>query len=196
MPFLPSLPPEAHLSDLFRLFPENVRPLMEYTDGLLRGPGELSIGERELIATYVSGLNACAFCHESHKVYAETFGIDGDLIDALLDDLDSAEISEKLRVLLRYVRKLNTLPSRMVEADAQAVFDAGWGERALYEAVSITGLFNMMNRLIEGCGINFDYKAHPEAHPAQDRNPAKQARSYGRFGERVLPEQEPGAGKG
>ena len=50
---------------------------MAYTDGILRGKGELSIGERELIATLVSDLNACAFCHDSHKVYAEAFGIDG-----------------------------------------------------------------------------------------------------------------------
>ncbi len=185
MPLLPSLPDHAHLSDLFRLFPENVQPLMEYTDGLLRGDGELSIGERELIATFVSGLNACAFCHDSHKVYAETFGIDGALIDALVADVESAPVSEKLRPILRYVKKLNTLPSRMVQADANAVFAAGWGEKALYEAVCISGLFNMMNRMIEGTGINFDYNAHPEAHPAQDRDPEKQANSYGRFGGRV-----------
>jgi len=185
MPLLPSLPDHAHLSDLFRLFPENVRPLMDYTDGLLRGDGELSIGERELIASFVSGLNACAFCHDSHKVYAETFGIDGDLIEALITDVETAPVSETLRPVLRYVKKLNTLPSRMVQADAEAVFAAGWGERALYEAVSICGLFNMMNRLIEGTGINFDYGAHPEAHPAQDRDPSRQASSYGAFGTRL-----------
>lgn len=186
MPFLPSLPDEAHLSDLFRLFPDHVRPLMEYTDGLLRAPGELSIGERELIATFVSGLNACDFCHQSHRIYAETFGIDSSLIDALLDNIDTAPVDPKLRPILHYVKKLNTLPSRMVPADAEAVYAAGWSERALYEAVSITGLFNMMNRIIEGCGINFDYTAHPDRHPAADRDPAKQAHSYGTFGNRII----------
>jgi len=185
MPLLPSLPDHAHLSDLFRLFADNVQPLMDYTDGLLRGPGELSIGERELIASFVSGLNACAFCHDSHKVYAETFGIDGALIDALLTDIDGAPVSDKLRPVLHYVKKLNTLPSRMVPADAQAVLAVGWSEKALYEAVSICGLFNMMNRMVEGTGINFDYQAHPEAHPAMDRDPTKQANSYSSFGRRV-----------
>ena len=90
---------------------------MAYTDGILRGEGELSMGERELIATFVSGLNACAFCHDSHKVYAEVFGIDGDLIDALVKDVDTAPVSEKLRPLLRYVAKLNILPSRIVAAN-------------------------------------------------------------------------------
>jgi len=54
-----------------------------------------------------------------------------------------------------------------------------------HEAVSICGLFTMMNRLIEGIGINFDYGAHPEAHPAQDRDPGHQAASYGAFGARL-----------
>ena len=113
----PSLPNPAHLSDFFKLFSGNTTPLMAYTDGILRGEGELSIGERELIATFVSGLNACAFCHDSHKVYAEVFGIDGDLIDALVKDVDTAPVSEKLRPLLRYVAKLNILPSRIVAAN-------------------------------------------------------------------------------
>ena len=192
MPFLPSLPEEAHLSDLFRRFPDHVRPLMAYTDSLLRGPGELPIGARELIASFVSGLNACHFCHHSHRIYAETFGIDGALIDALIDNIDTAPVATELRPLLHYVKKLNTLPSRMVPADAEAVYAAGWSERALYEAVSIAGLFNMMNRIVEGCGINFDYTAHPEQHPAADRDPARQAHSYGHFGDRTLGEETGG----
>ena len=84
MPFLPSLPDPAHLSDLYARFPDNVQPLMVYTDGLLRGEGELNVGERELIATYVSALNACTFCAGAHRAYAEVFGIDAGLIDALI----------------------------------------------------------------------------------------------------------------
>ena len=88
MPFLPSLPATAHLADLFRLFPANVAPLMAYTDGLLRGEGVLDVAEREMIATYTSGLNACTFCTGSHKIYAKLFGFDGDLMDAMIADLD------------------------------------------------------------------------------------------------------------
>ena len=109
MPFLPSLPDPAHLMDLYARFPENVRPLMDYTDGLLRGEGELSVGERELIATYVSALNACTFCAGAHRAYAEVFGIDGALIDALIEDVESAPVDERLRPVLAYVAKLNEL---------------------------------------------------------------------------------------
>jgi len=185
MPLLPSLPDPAHLMDLYARFPENVRPLMEYTDGLLRGEGELSVGERELIATYVSALNACTFCAGAHRAYAEVFGIDGALIDALIEDVESAPVDERLRPVLAYVAKLNTLPSRLVERDARAVYDAGWSEAALYEAVQVCALFNMMNRIVEGTGVNFDYADAPEGHPAAGSSPEAQARSYGEFGEMV-----------
>ena len=44
---------------LLRYRPETGRPLSELAEVLLRGPGTLTRGERELIAAYVSGLNDC-----------------------------------------------------------------------------------------------------------------------------------------
>lgn len=178
MPFLPSLPETTHLSDLFAKFPRGTEPLMRFTDAILRGKGELSIAERELIATFVSGLNACTFCYGSHKIYAEVFGLDGDMIDALIADIDSAPIDEKLKPIMRYVKKLNTLPSKLVNKDADDVFAAGWSEQALYEAVQVCGLFNMMNRIIEGTGVNFDYKIDPKRHHAHGSTPEEQQNSY------------------
>jgi len=40
--------------------PETAKPLCGLAEALLRGPGSLTPGERELIAAYVSGLNDCA----------------------------------------------------------------------------------------------------------------------------------------
>ena len=62
MPLFPSLPTPPHLLDVFRAFPAQVRPLLAYHDALLRAESPLTIAERELIAAFVSGLNACNFC--------------------------------------------------------------------------------------------------------------------------------------
>jgi alkylhydroperoxidase family enzyme len=51
---------------------------------------------------------------------------------------------------------LTLAPSRMTPADAQAVFDAGWDEQALHDAVSVCALFNLMNRLVDGLGLVAD----------------------------------------
>jgi len=185
MPHLPSLPDKAHLTDLFTRFPKGVEPLMHYTDAVLRGPGALGVGERELVATYVSGLNACKFCFDSHLVYAELFGIEPGLATALLDDLDTAPVSDRMRALLAYVGKLNTLPSRLTPTDAQVALAAGNSEDMLFEAIQVAGLFNMMNRLVEGAGVDFDYGERPEAHPALNSTPEAHASSYAAYGAKV-----------
>lgn len=141
------------LPELRAKFPllEQMRP---YAQGLMRGTSPLSTGERELIAAYVSGLNACRYCHGSHALVAESFGLDGSLLAQLLDDFESAPVSASFRTLLRYVRKLTETPARMTEDDANAVYDAGWDDIALFHAVAICAYFNQMNRLVEGCGIS------------------------------------------
>ncbi len=185
MPHLKSLPDPSHLSDLFERYPQGAAPLMEFTDMVLRAEGELSIAERELIATFVSGLNACDFCFQSHKAYALAFGIEERLIDELVVDIESAAVNEKLKPLLRYVKKLDDAPSRLVSADAEAVYTAGWSEKALYEAVQVCALFNMMNRIVQGTGVNFDYVATPERHPTASGAGAAGGYSYAGFGKRA-----------
>ena len=52
-----------------------------------------------------------------------------------------------------YVRKLNDTPGQMVQKDADAIYEAGWEEDALMEAVGICALFNFMNRIADGAGV-------------------------------------------
>lgn len=157
MPLLPSLPDPARLGDLLMAHKDHSGPLLAYIDSVMRGPGPLDVATRELIAAYVSGLNACAFCHGSHRIYAEALGVEAGVVEALLTDIDSAPIDDRLKPFFHYAKKLNTLPSRLVSADAEAAFSAGWDETALMQVIHIVGVFNLMNRLVEGAGVNFDY---------------------------------------
>lgn len=182
MPLFPSLPERPHLSDVFKAFPDQLRPLLAYHDALLRGESPLSVAERELIAAYISGLNACNFCFGAHKLYARAFGIEDAVIDALVADLETAPVDDKLKPLLRYVAKLKELPPHLTDADAQAVYDAGWSERALYDAVQVAALFHLMNRIIEGTGVSFDYAANP---PSDEEMEARKTRTYSDFGKMI-----------
>ncbi len=175
---LPSLPEGAHLSELFALFPHSKDSLMAFTEAVMRAEGDLDIATREMIAAYVSGLNRCTFCHGSHAIYARAFGIGEDVLAALLDDADSAPVGDDLKVLLSYLKKLNTLPARIRQADIDAVLAAGWSERALFEAVQIAGMFNMMNRIVEGTGVSFDYGRDESVHPARQPGVRAQDLSY------------------
>lgn len=175
MSVFPSIVGEPGLDKVFRRFPHTVMPLLEYHDRLLRDPSPLTVAERELIAAYVSGLNACTYCHGAHVVAARAFGIDSDLFDGLMGNLETSAVDDKLKPLLAYVGKLTKTPSMMAEADAQRVYDAGWDEQALFDAVSVCALFNFMNRIVEGSGI----KSNPlEADQAE--LDARMARMGGR----------------
>ena len=158
MSFLPCFPENHHLSDVFKTFPEGAQPLMEYHDIILRGPSPLTVAERELIAAVVSGTNACSFCYGAHALAAERFGMEESLMEALLTDIDAAPVDEKMKPILRYVKKLTETPAMIVKSDADAVLAASWSEQALYHAVSVCALFNFMNRIVEGMGV----KANPD----------------------------------
>ena len=156
MPFLKSLPEDAVVIDAFKTFPDIARPLIEFHETLMRGPSPFSPGERELIAAFVSGLNTCTYCQGVHQATAEEFGIEKDLLTDLLKSVERADIDQKMKPVLNYVRKLTLSPSLMNQGDAEAVFNAGWDEQALRDAVLVCGLFNLMNRVIEGLGIQAD----------------------------------------
>jgi AhpD family alkylhydroperoxidase len=50
--------------------PETGKPLYELAQVLLRGESTLTEADRELIAAYVSHLNECRFCMNSHAAAA------------------------------------------------------------------------------------------------------------------------------
>ncbi len=183
MALFPSLPDNPHLADVYRKFPKQLRPLLNYHDVLLRGESPLSVAERELIAAFVSGLNACNFCFGAHKIYAKAFGIDENLIDTLVNDFDAAPVDEKLRPILAYVAKLKDLPARLTSKYADAVYAAGWSEEALFDAIQVAALFNYMNRIIEGTGVTFDYADEPAL--SDEELASRRTRTYSDFGKSI-----------
>lgn len=152
MTYIRSLP-HADLKEVLKSEPELGLPIAQYHETLLRGPSPFSIGERELMAAFVSGLNACDFCSGEHAAVAERFDVKAGTLTALLVDIESAPVAEKLRPAFRYLHKLTLQPSRMTAADADAIYAVGWEDPALYHLASICALFSFDNRLIQGVGI-------------------------------------------
>lgn len=180
----PSLPDNPEMMDVLARFPQGFAALCQYHDAILRGPSELTVAQRELIAAYVSGLNQCNFCHGAHRAYAEAHGIDPDVFETLVDDPARAGIEDKMLPILAYAKVLTQSPAMVTASMAQAVYDAGWGEEALFTAISVTGTFNLMNRLIEGTGIT----ANPMARAAsRERIEAEldEPNTYAKFGAMV-----------
>jgi uncharacterized peroxidase-related enzyme len=157
MPFLKKLPADAKVFDAFKAWPHIYDSWTETCQEILRdSPSALTAAERELIATFVSKLNQCHYCTAVHNAATAAYGIDPTLVATLVEDIGAAPVVEKLKPLLRYVRKLTLDQSRMVQADADAVYAAGWSEDDLHIAIAITAVFNFMNRFVHGLGIQED----------------------------------------
>jgi len=154
MPFLPSVKVDDKVPHVLSKFNTGTgRPLIEYHEALLRGDSPFTVAERETMAAYISGVNACQYCHGAHTAAARQFGVAPELIADLLKDAATAGIPAKMVPVLNYVRKLTLTPTRMTQADADGVYAAGWSERALYDAIQICCLYNFMNRFVEGIGL-------------------------------------------
>lgn len=153
MAFFSFLDNDSDITDLTFNDRARLGPLDKVSHAIMRGKSDFSIAERELMAAYVSALNACTFCFGIHHEVANNFGIAPDLIEKLVDDLPSAPINEKLHPVLLYLKKLTLAPSQIVKEDVDKVTAAGWSEEALQQAILVGCLFNFYNRLLDGHGI-------------------------------------------
>jgi len=133
--------------------PERLNHFRMMVANLFRGPSELSIADRELIMTYCSGLNACKFCVGAHGALAESFGVDPEILEALLASNDYEMVEPKLRPVLALAKKLTESPATVYEADIKAIVDAGWSEHAAHDAVCCIAAINFLNRLTDGHGV-------------------------------------------
>jgi uncharacterized peroxidase-related enzyme len=153
MPFFKTLPDDAGPPSVFTRYPEIYGPWSKMSQALMNGPSPLSQGEREMILAYAAGVAGCKFVYVAHSEVAYAWGVQREVIERLLDDPETAPVEARLRPLLAFVRKLTLTPSEISQADANAVFDAGWDEHALHDAIATTGRAAFMQRLVQGHGF-------------------------------------------
>ncbi len=72
----------------------------------------------------------------------------------MLDDLETAPISEKDRALYRFIRKANTDSTSIRQADIDTAREAGWSDEALYDAITVHALFRFYNAWIDITGVS------------------------------------------
>ncbi|MBE9460376.1 carboxymuconolactone decarboxylase family protein [Dyadobacter subterraneus] len=138
---------------LFNFKPETAKPLGALADVLLRGPSPLTSGERELIASYVSNLNNCHFCHTSHGAAAMAhLSCDVNLLDDIKQDFITIPVSEKLRALLDIAAKVQKGGKHVLEEDIAAAREAGAVDQEIHDTVLIAAAFCMFNRYVDGLG--------------------------------------------
>lgn len=124
----------------------------EFTHEAMRGPSAWSVGERELMAAYVSQANECAFCIGAHTATARQAYQDPPKVAAVLADLESAPVEDGLRATLRMLGKL-TREGKVGAGDMREVLSAGVSREQVEDALAVCAAFNTTNRLADAFGF-------------------------------------------
>jgi len=113
---------------------------------------------QEVISSYVSTLNECAYSYSNHWKNACHLMNDpqkAEQIDAAFkirapeNVFDGAQLA-----MLRYAEKLTLSPGDMEEADVNMLKNEGISDGEILEANQIIGYFNYVNRLLNGLGVS------------------------------------------
>ncbi len=139
------------IRSLMAFRPETAIPMSVLANILLKDSEGLSPAERELIATHVSYLNDCFYCHNSHGEIA-CYYLNGnrELVDNVRKDFEHAEISEKLKALLQVASSVQkggkfVTPEQIAEAK-----ELGATDKDIHDTVLIAAAFCMFNRYVDG----------------------------------------------
>jgi len=147
--------------------PETAKPLNELAELLLRGPGTLSPGERELIATYISSENDCLFCQSIHGAVA-AYHLDGNeqLVLDVKQSAERAAVSDKLKALLAIAGKVQRGGKNVQPEDIERARREGATDREIHDTVLIAAAFCMYNRYVDGLATWAPREANAYRDPA------------------------------
>jgi uncharacterized peroxidase-related enzyme len=123
-----------------------------FTHEAMRGPSAWSVGDRELMAAYVSAANESAFCIGAHTATASQAYHDRAKVQGVLADLESASVEEPLRAALRMLGKL-TAEGKVSAEDMRDVLSAGASPRQVEDALAVCAAFNTTDRLADAFGF-------------------------------------------
>ncbi|MDQ2841457.1 MAG: peroxidase-related enzyme [Acidobacteriota bacterium] len=138
----------------FATHPALLEHMMGLAETMLFSAGALGRANKEMLATFVSSQNHCAYCADSHGFFLRMSGGSTELLTAAAAcDLQSTSLTSAQRALLQFVQKITNDSSGISPQDVQPLRDLGWTELQIAEAVHLTALFACFNRVANAFGL-------------------------------------------
>jgi len=121
----------------------------------------LSKLEREMIAVVVSSINKCFYCLTAHGQAVRSLSGDPKLGEMLVMNWRVADLDERQTAMLEFAEKVTKTSADVTEADREALRAAGFTDRDIWDIASVTGFFNMTNRMASATDMrpNCEYHA-------------------------------------
>ena len=131
-----------------------------YNDLMLSDSG-LSKLEREMIAVVVSSINKCFYCLTAHGQAVRALSGDPKLGEMLVMNWRVADLDTRQTAMLTFAEKTTKASAEVTEDDRTALRTVGFTDRDIWDIASVTGFFNMTNRMASAADMrpNDDYHA-------------------------------------
>jgi alkylhydroperoxidase family enzyme len=85
------------------------------------------------------------------------------MVEAVLDDHETAPIPDRLRAMLRFLHKMTQTPGDLGPDDARALESAGVSSEAARDAVYVAYVFNVYDRLADSLGFTLPTDGYAQA---------------------------------
>jgi uncharacterized peroxidase-related enzyme len=143
------------IRSLMAFSPGTAEPMGELANLLLRSNDGLTMAERELIATYVSYLNDCFYCHQSHGAIATCYlNGNNELVEQVRKNYQDAPIPDKLKALLTIAGSVQKGGKHVTPLEIENAKALGATDKELHDTVLIAAMFCMFNRYVDGLAAN------------------------------------------
>jgi uncharacterized peroxidase-related enzyme len=133
-----------------------------YND-LMLGQSGLSKLEREMIAVVVSSINRCWYCQVAHGAAVRQLSGKPDLGEAMVMNWRMADLDARQHAMLGFAEKVTKASAEVTDADRQALRDAGFTDRDIWDIASVVGFFSMSNRVASATGMRPNPEYHAQA---------------------------------
>lgn len=119
--------------------------------------GVLSLKVKQTIAVLVSRDNGCAYCVAAHTGALKAIGVSDEEIKVIEQNIEQADFSAKERALIGFARKANATPTKIADAEFDALRQAGVPDAEIVEALGVMELFTAFNKFLDSLQIDLDF---------------------------------------
>lgn len=140
---------------------EKLRAFSAMYNELMLGDSGLSKLEREMIAVVVSSINRCWYCQVAHGAAVRALSGNPQLGEAMVMNWRMADLDNRQHAMLGFAEKVAKASSEITEADRNALRQAGFSDRDVWDIAATVGFFSMSNRMASAVGMqpNVEYHA-------------------------------------
>jgi uncharacterized peroxidase-related enzyme len=145
-----------------------LKAFIDMVDDLMLGESGLSKLEREMIAVAVSAVNHCHYCLTAHGAAVRQRAKNPEMGELLAQNYRAARLPPRQKTMLDFAVKLTEHPDKIEEADRQALRQAGFSDRDIWDIAAVTGFFNMSNRIAVATDMRPNREYHDMAREKDD----------------------------